>query len=343
MKIQTIIERHWYAKLDPFLLIILFPFSIVYELIINIRKFLFMLRLIPSTKTPVPVVIIGNISVGGAGKTPLTKHIAEELSNKNIEFGIVLRGYKSKNKGVTIVTTKHGSNEVGDEALIYASAGYKVAIGSNRVNAARALLKNYPTIKIILADDGMQHYALRRDMEICVVDSSRMFGNQQLLPVGPLREPMNRLKKVSAIVINGDYNKTKLNEILSQYKIPVFHQELQFKYFYNPVTNEKLSAYEMSKRHIYAMAAIGNPARFYDYLEKLGQKIKGVKTFPDHYHYQKRDIVSNLDIITTEKDYTKLAKFKPENVWIAEVSAKLNSDELINKIINLVKEKDCHG
>ncbi|MDD3265665.1 MAG: tetraacyldisaccharide 4'-kinase [Burkholderiales bacterium] len=336
MKLQTIIERHWYAKLDPFLLIILFPFSILYELVISIRKLLFTLRILPSTKIKVPVVIIGNISVGGAGKTPLTKHIAEELTARGVEFGIVLRGYKSKNKGITIVTPEHTSDEVGDEALIYASSGYKVAIGSKRVNAARALLKQHPNIKIILADDGMQHYALRRNMEICVVDSSRMFGNQQLLPVGPLRESMNRLNKVSAIVINGDYNQVKLNEILNKYKTHIFHQELQFKCFYNPVTNEKLTASEMAKRHIYAMAAIGNPGRFYDYLEKLGQKIKGVKTFPDHYHYQEHDIVSNLDIITTEKDYTKLAKFKPKNVWITEVSAKLNSDELINKIINLV-------
>lgn len=340
MKLQTIIERHWYAKMDPFLLLILFPFSIIYELIVNIRKILFYLHILPSTKIKVPVVIIGNISVGGAGKTPLTKHIAEELASKDIEFGIVLRGYKSKNKGTTIVTTEQSSDEVGDEALIYAASGYKVSIGSNRVAAAKLLLTKYPNIKIILADDGMQHYALRRDMEICVVDSSRMFGNQQLLPVGPLREPMSRLNKVSAIVVNGDYNKQKLSETLSNYKATIFYQELMFKCFHNPTTGEKLTAEEMSKRHIYAMAAIGNPGRFYDYLEKLGQRIKGVKTFPDHYHYQEHDIIANLDIITTEKDYTKLAKFKPKNVWVAEVFAKLNSDELINKITNLIEERN---
>lgn len=334
MKLQYIIEKHWYAKLDPFLLIILFPFSLIYELIITIRKILFTLHILPSTKIPVPVVIIGNISVGGAGKTPLTKHIAEQLTVRGIKFGIILRGYKSKNVGTTIVNPKHSSEDVGDEALIYAQSGYNVVISSKRVAAAKKLLKAFPDTQVILADDGMQHYALRRDMEICVVDSSRMFGNQQLLPVGPLREPMSRLKKVSAIVINGDYNQEKLVEILSKYKTKIYYQHLEFEYFYNPVTNEKITAIEMSKRHVHAMAAIGNPGRFYDYLEKLGLKIKGVKSFPDHYHYQENDVNSSLDIITTEKDYTKLAKFKPKNVWIAKVSAKLNSDDIIEQIIN---------
>lgn len=337
MRLQTIIERHWYLRIDPILMIILFPFSLLYEIVIKIRKILFTLRIIPSSKLPVPVVIIGNITVGGAGKTPLTKFIATELTKQNIAFGIVLRGYKSKTKSARIVTANDSSLEVGDEALIYAQAGFKVAIGSKRVMAAKLLLQQHPEIQIILADDGMQHYYLRRNMEICVVDSSRMFGNQQLLPLGPLREPMDRLKKVSAIVVNGNYNLDKLNEILSEYKTPVYHQDIQLINFYNPVLAESKTSAEMGEiANVMAVAGIGNPGRFYDTLEQNGIKIQKVKSFPDHYHYQAHDISDKYAIITTEKDYTKLAQFKLKNVWVAQVTARLNSPAIINQITSLV-------
>lgn len=337
MRLQTIIERHWYLRIDPILMIILFPFSLIYEIAITLRKILFTLRLIPSAKISVPVVIIGNITVGGAGKTPLTKHIASELQQQNIKFGIILRGYKSTTKSARLVNADDNSLEVGDEALIYAQAGFKVAIGSKRINAAKLLLQTYPDIQIILADDGMQHYYLRRDMEICVVDSSRMFGNQQLLPLGPLREPMERLKKVTAIVINGNYNREKLNEILLEYKTPKYYQHIQLTNFYNPVLNQYKSIEEMSTvENIMAVAGIGNPGRFYDTLDQNGIKIQKVKSFPDHYHYQANDISDKYEIITTEKDYTKLAQFKLKNVWIAQVSAQLNSSELVTQIVNLI-------
>lgn len=336
MQLQKIIEKHWYIRIDPILFIILFPFSLIFELMANLRKLLFKLRIKRMKKVGVPVVVIGNISVGGAGKTPLTKSIANELTTQGISVGIILRGYKSSTKQALIVKHNNTSDEVGDEALIYAQAGFKVAIASKRVEAAKLLLQQYPDIQLILADDGMQHYYLARDMEICVVDSSRMFGNQQLLPLGPLRETLDRLKSVSAIVVNGDYNHEELNKILTKYKTPVYYQSLEFINFYNPVTNETKSAEEMSQQEIVAMAAIGNPGRFYDYLEKLGQKIKGVKSFPDHYHYQQSDIVPNYAIITTEKDYTKLAQYKPHNVWVAQVSARLNNELLINEIRKLV-------
>lgn len=336
MRLQTIIERHWYVRMDPILVMVLFPFSIIYEVVIFMRKLLFLLCIKRKTKLNVPVVVIGNITVGGAGKTPLTKHLASQLIARGINVGIILRGYKSTTKTATIVSATDSSTTVGDEALIYAQAGFKVAIGSKRVLAAKLLLQTYPEIQIILADDGMQHYYLARDMEICVVDSSRMFGNQQLLPTGPLREPMTRLNKVSAVVVNGAYNSIELAEILKKYTAPIYHQELELIDFFNPSTQTSKSAIEMAKSPVVALAAIGNPARFYDYLEKFGLKIKGVKSFPDHYHYQAHDIISEYAIITTEKDYTKLAKFKPSNVWIARVEAKLNNDTLIEQITNLV-------
>lgn len=337
MKLQRIIEKHWYLKSDLLLTILLLPLSLIYELIITIRRYLFKLKIKPSTRLAVPVVIIGNISVGGAGKTPLTKYLAQTLSAQGIKVGIILRGYKSSTTTAKIVSAQDDSHEVGDEALIYAQAGHRVAIGAKRVAAGKLLLRQFPDTQLILADDGMQHYYLDRDLEICVVDSSRMFGNQQVLPLGPLREPMNRLNRVDALVVNGNYNHASLDQILLPYQKPIYYQELEFIHFFNPVTQTIASVAEMKNTSIMAMAAIGNPGRFFDYLEQLGLKINQWQAFPDHYHYQAADINPKYAIITTEKDYTKLAQFKANNIWIAVVQAKLNNEKLIDSIKDLIK------
>lgn len=337
MRLQQIIEKHWYQKSDPVLTILLLPFSLIYELVVTIRRVLFKLRLKRTSKLSVPVVIIGNISVGGAGKTPLTKYLAQTLTRQGIKVGIILRGYKSTTTNATLVSAQDDSLTVGDEALIYAQAGYNVAIGSKRVAAGKLLLQQFPDTQLILADDGMQHYYLARDLEICVVDSTRMFGNQQVLPLGPLREAMRRLNSVDAIVVNGNYNVNKLDKILLPYHKPTYRQELEFVHFFNPVSQTITSIAEMTQKPILAMAAIGNPSRFFDYLEQLGLKITQWQAFPDHYHYQAADIDPKYAIITTEKDYTKLAKFQANNIWIAVVSAKLNSKELIERIKDLIK------
>lgn len=339
MKLQDIIEQHWYHKSNLLLTLFLFPFSLVYGLIIHARKLLFNLKLKPQSNVGVPVVIIGNISVGGAGKTPLTKAIATELIARGIKVGIVLRGYKSNSHGELIVSAKDSSILVGDEALIYAQAGFRVAIGSKRVAAAKLLIEKYPDIQLILADDGMQHYYLQRDMEICVVDSSRMFGNQQLLPLGPLREPMRRLKKVSAIVINGHANQNKLASILAKYAVPVYYQELEFIHFYNPQTQQIATVQEMKNKHLMAIAAIGNPARFFNYLKNLGLELSKQQSFPDHYHYLKSDINPQYAIITTEKDYTKLARFNAANIWVTIVTTKLDNCQLIEQIVRLTQKE----
>lgn len=337
MKLLQLIEKHWYIKSNPLLTILLTPFSIIYGLIVRIRTIMFQVNLKSSTKLSVPVVVVGNIGVGGAGKTPLTKHIAEELLKSKIQVGIILRGYKGSSKTPRIVYANDDSLEVGDEALIYAQAGYRVAIGSKRVDAGKTLLAHYPDTQLLLADDGLQHYYLQRDFEICVIDSSRIFGNKQLLPLGPLRESVSRLHSVNAIVINGDYNSAKLNHALSKYRhIPTYYQQLEFIHLYNPVLKISKSIQDFQHEKVLLMAAIGNPRRFFDYLAKLGLNITETQFFPDHYHYQAVDINPEYAIITTEKDYTKLAKFNAPNIWIAVVKAKLNNELLISSIKNLV-------
>lgn len=339
MKLQHIIEQHWYNKINPYLALLLFPFSIIYAIIIIIRRWLFILKLKTQTKIAVPVVIIGNISVGGAGKTPLTKALATDLIAKGIKVGIILRGYKGSADKELIVKTTDSSAIVGDEAMIYAQAGFRVAIGRKRVAAAQLLLSEYPETQLILADDGMQHYYLDRDMEICVIDSSRMFGNQQLLPLGPLRESMNRLKSVDAIVINGYANQDKLTSILAKYPVPLYYQELEFVHFYNPQTQQIVTIQQMKDQQLMAIAAIGNPIRFFNYLKALGLKLSEQRAFPDHYHYLKSDISPQYAIITTEKDYTKLAQFSVTNIWVTVVNAKLNDNQLLEKIVRLTQKE----
>lgn len=338
MKLQNLIEKHWYMKSNLILSILLTPLSLIFRVIVALRKFTFTIKIKPINKLNVPVVVVGNISVGGAGKTPLTKYLAHAIEQRGIKVGIILRGYKSSNTSSIIVNSSDNSLEVGDEALIYAQAGYRVAIGAKRFDAGVLLLKKYPDIQLIIADDGLQHYYLHRDFEIAVIDSSRIFGNNHLLPAGPLREPVSRLNSVDAIVINGNYNQDKIRYELAYYpKIPRYVQNLEFIHLYNPVLKSKKSIHEFGLQETIAIAAIGNPQRFFNYLNQLGLNITKQQAYPDHYHYQAIDIPSECAIITTEKDYTKLAKFHAKNIWIAVVEAKLNNQNLVNSIINLIK------
>lgn len=349
VKIQQLIENHWYLK-DKFVIrlllnLFLIPLSLIFYLISRIRYFYYTVSIFKSYKLPVPVVIIGNITVGGSGKTPLTKHIATELAKNNIKAGVILRGYKSKVTIATIIKKGDNSEIVGDEALIYANNNIPVAIGQNRYLAGLKLLEEYPDIQIILSDDGMQHYRLNRDYEIAVIDNSRVLGNRFVLPNGPLRETTNRLKKVNAIVVNSQeeldaswfYAKLKLSSSDLNTQL-LLRQSLHLQKIYNPLTRETLNINDLKEKNIAAIAAIGNPERFFNFIENNGINLSHTIAFPDHYYYQKHDIPDNCDIIlTSEKDYTKLAKFNHKKIWIVEVASVLSSTDLITEIIKLRK------
>ena len=333
MKLQHLIENHWYNKNNPLLFAFLLPFTLIFFIINIIRRLFYKTHLLKSYKLPVPVVIVGNITVGGAGKTPLTIHLAQELTKRGISVGVILRGYKSTIRDTKVVYKTDSSSLVGDEALIYATNDIRVAIGANRYQAGVTLLKEYPDIQIILSDDGMQHYRLCRDYEIAVIDSTRMLGNQYTLPLGPLREPASRLKSVNAIVFNGtpkDITKLPLPEL-------VIEQTLVLDKIYNPKTDKILSIEEISQENITAIAGIGNPNRFFDFLLKLGIRLNSAIAFPDHYEYKETDIPTNQDIIlATDKDYTKLSKFNRNDIWVVLVKTELNSQKLLWQISNLV-------
>lgn len=337
MKLQNLIENHWYTRRNPWLSLLLYPLSLIYTVIVKIRQVLFNIGFKSSYSVNVPVVIVGNIGVGGAGKTPLTKYLLQTLNEQGIKAGVILRGYKSTIKTSHVVNANDNSDTVGDEALIYAQSGFKVAIGAKRIEAARLLLKTFPDTQLIIADDGMQHYYLKRDFEICVVDGARYFGNQTLLPNGPLREPPGRLNSVSAIVINSELSINNRPATLAGLSVPIYTQTLEFIDLYNPLLQQSYAIKDFPPQKIMALAAIGNPLRFFSYLENLGIRISKTQIFPDHYHYNASDISDEYAIITTEKDYTKLAKFKKDNIWIARVQAKLDNNQLITQIINLLE------
>jgi tetraacyldisaccharide 4'-kinase len=354
LKIQQIIENHWYLK-DTFALrlllnLFLIPFSLAFYVISRIRYFCYKVSICKSYKLPVPVVIIGNISVGGSGKTPLTKYIAKELTNNNIKVGVILRGYKSKTFNATIIKKNDNPEMVGDEALIYANNDIPVAIGTNRYLTGLKLLEIYPDIQVILSDDGMQHYRLKRDYEIAVIDKSRIFGNRFILPNGPLRETISRFKKVNAIVINSQeeldnswvYDKLKLSRSDLKNQL-ILHQTLRLQKIYNPLTHETFDIPDLKEKNIVAIAAIGNPERFFNFIANNGIKLSHQMAFSDHYYYQKHDIPNNYAIIlTSEKDYTKLAKFNDPRIWVVEVTSILSSSSIIDKIITLVSAHSKH-
>lgn len=328
------IEDHWYVKINLLLSIILLPLSLVFLIVSRVRYYLFKSKLLKSYKLPVPVVIVGNISVGGAGKTPLTKFLAQELSQKGISVGVILRGYKSKVKDTKVVTANDSSDLVGDESLIYAKNNIRVAIGRNRYLAGLTLLKQYPDIKLILTDDGLQHYRLQRDYEIAVIDSTRMLGNQFVLPMGPLRETCSRLKSVNAVVINGNANPDDLKKL----NLPqlVVSQTLIIDKIFNPRTNEVFKISDLNLKNICAIAAIGNPQRFFQFLNQNGFKLSKTLAFPDHHKYIVEDIPMGFDaIIVTEKDYAKLSGFSNTNFIVVEVKSILSSSKLVLQLLGL--------
>jgi tetraacyldisaccharide 4'-kinase len=312
------LQHHWY-RLSP-LHLLLFPVSLIFRSLAATRRFLYRSGILASVKLPVPVVIVGNISVGGTGKTPLTLWFAQQLIDNGWHPGIVSRGYTKtarQQKTPHEVSIDDAADEVGDEPLLMAQRALcPVWIGSNRPATALALLQAHPECDILLSDDGLQHYRLQRDVEIVVVDGARRFGNGLLLPAGPLREPVSRLRTVDAIVING-----------GQVNDTEFAMSLHGSLFYNLLNPDiVVSATEFAGQRLHAIAGIGHPRRFFAQLESLGLNAQH-HAFPDHHRYSMADIVfEDADaVLMTEKDAVKCAAFATEKCWVLRVDAHVNT------------------
>ncbi|MDP3677831.1 MAG: tetraacyldisaccharide 4'-kinase, partial [Methylotenera sp.] len=236
--------------------ILLMPLSWVFGIITTVRKWLYKNGWLKNVRLSVPVVIIGNINVGGTGKTPLVIWLAEQLQFAGYKPGIISRGYGGNAKQVTEVTASSNPFEVGDEPVLIAiRTSCPVFVSANRVEAGLALLATYPACNIIISDDGLQHYRLQRDVEIVVYDSAKGFGNGALLPAGSLRESKNRLKTVDAVVSNGSVVN---NELLLAVK-PI-EMQLESTAFYNALDNRiKSDVQTFLHQKVLAIAGIGNP------------------------------------------------------------------------------------
>lgn len=301
--------------------ILLLPLSWLFGLVVFLRRRLYQYGWIKSYRLNVPVIIVGNINVGGTGKTPLVIWLAEQLKLAGYQPGIISRGYGGSARQVTQVIPDTDVVLAGDEAVLIATRTRSpVFVCADRVLAGQQLLKAYPECNVIISDDGLQHYRLQRDVEVVVYDSAKGFGNGALLPAGPLRERKARLKTVDAIVSNGAVSKENIN-----FTNPLLMQ-LAPADLYNLVDpQQKIKAAVFAGKKIFAVAGIGNPQRFFDQLQELGLQFES-RAYPDHYMFQPEDFayIKEDVVLMTEKDAVKCRAFAQPNFWVLPVSANVN-------------------
>jgi len=310
------IERHWQTRTA--LAVALYPASLVFRLGAYTRKSLFRLGVLPVTHPQVPVVVVGNVSVGGTGKTPLVLWLAAFLREHGWRPGIVSRGYGGHVTTPRAVSLRDDPAACGDEAILLARrGGCPVWVGHDRVGAVRSLLAAHAECNVILSDDGLQHYALARDFEIAVIDAERGLGNGWLLPAGPLREPAGRLDTVDAVVANGDVSNASITIR------PLHRMRLEGRTFHNLLNpDHRVTAAELQPLKIHAVAGIGHPQRFFAHLQRLGLNF-AAHAFPDHHAYEPGDLAfTDADaVVMTEKDAVKCERFATERYWVLPVDA----------------------
>jgi tetraacyldisaccharide 4'-kinase len=326
------IEQMWYSREKPLWLA---PLSGLYGVLMSLRGLLYRIGLRHRVKVDVPVVVVGNLTVGGTGKTPLVAWLAGHLAASGLRVAIVSRGYGGRARGVTRVTVHSRPSEVGDEPLLLARrAQATVFIGRDRVATAKAAVGD--GADIVLCDDGLQHLALVRQCEIVVIDGRRGFGNGCLLPRGPLRESPRRLRRVNAVVMNGA-NTAAGFQLPGFVKHTLFTMNLQ-PGDARPVAGQgalrALSAFRGGGVH--AVAAIGNPQRFFDTLRAAGLTIYE-HAMPDHHPFKAGDLDfgDTLPVLMTEKDAVKCAAFADERCWYVPVTAEFPESES-RQLIELV-------
>jgi len=316
---MRVLEHFWY-RIRPGHLV-LYPLSLAFGATVALRRSLYRAGWWHSERLPVPVVVIGNVTVGGTGKTPLLLWVCEFLQQYGHRPGIVTRGYGGTER-LQHVRPDSDPAQAGDEPVLLARrSGLPVFAARDRVAAARALLAACPACSVIVSDDGLQHYRMRRDLEIAVVDGERRFGNGWLLPAGPLREPVRRLDEVSAIVINGP------DHALPGMRAPQFRMHLAGHSFQNLADPAvQAAASDLKARTLHAVAGIGNPARFFATLQTLGLTFRP-HPFPDHFRYRADDLAfaGEDTLLMTEKDAVKCAAFGRDTWWYLPVEAVVDS------------------
>jgi tetraacyldisaccharide 4'-kinase len=323
MSAEAWLNRIWYrAGAPPWWLM---PWAFAFRGLVALRRLLYRRGLLRRVRLPCPVIVVGNLSVGGTGKTPLVIWLAARLRELGFEPGVVTRGYGGAGVAARLVEPGDDPRAAGDEPVLLARrSGARVAAGTDRPAAARLLIA--AGCNLIVSDDGLQHYALERDCEIAVVDGARLLGNGWLLPAGPLREPRARLVAADLIVANGE--QTAFPEALTM-RLRALHAVALSGGAVRP-----LGAFAGTAVH--AVAGIGNPQRFFEMLRGLGIEVLA-HALDDHARIGRADIdfSDRRAVLMTEKDAVKCAQFADERHWAVPIDAYFDAADSV-KLLDIV-------
>ena len=333
---MSFLERAWHKRARW--LVLLWPISLLFQALTRIRRAIQQSREHPAYITA-PVIVIGNISLGGTGKTPLLITLSQKLQMQGFKPGIISRGYGGAALSYPFAVDSNSDvHESGDEAFLIAEkTGCPVYVDPDRCAALHALLLN-EDVDVVLSDDGLQHYKLYRDLEIVVVDGQRLFSNGFCMPAGPLRESMARLNEVQYIVVNGEPIK-KIPQLAAAVTM-----QLEPRSLINMVSGEKRpfsgDPFHMGNK-LQAVSALGNPQRFYALLGRLPYQLETF-SFPDHHNFtvadfEKQDIDMHQPVVMTEKDAVKCRQFAKNNFWYLSVEVNLES-QFFERLIEDIRQ-----
>lgn len=316
------LQYAWYR--GAWWLTLLRPLEWVFRAVVAVRHWCYQKALFRSWRAPVPVVVVGNITVGGTGKTPVVVALVEGLHKRGIRTGVVSRGYGAQGNGAAhVVGPQSDVSDCGDEALLlYRRTGVPVVVARDRAEAVRVMLAT-ADVDLVISDDGLQHYRLARDLEIVLYDARLAFGNGRCLPAGPLREPLSRLQSADLVLSRGDEESAA-----------------GVSYRYDALVNLRSGQRHsvdtsVAGRSIEAVAGIAHPQRFFKALAELGFQVSG-HAFPDHHGFSAEDFsaLGDRPIIMTEKDAVKCQYLVGDKAWYVEVSAVL-ADTVVDSVAAL--------
>lgn len=334
---DTLIERIWYGRSSLRLLLV--PFTWIYSVVIKCRRYLYTSGVLQTHQVYAPVIVIGNITAGGTGKTPVVMWLAEQLAGRGYKPGIVSRGYKgSVGPQPVVVTADSDPAIVGDEAVMMAiRSECPVVVHPDRVAAANAAVDL--GANLIIADDGLQHYRLRRDFEIAVVDGARLYGNRQLLPAGPLREPLSRLDTIEQVFVQRETSDS--SELLHRRAdSPPKNFRLVASAICRLDDSDIRQCAEFSGETMHAIAGIGNPERFFRLLE--AHDIEVIRhPLGDHADIRQKDLrfSDDYDVVMTEKDAVKCRELDTSHCWYVPVDFSIDDRDaefVLNRILRTI-------
>ena len=318
------IEKLWYQR--SWLYWVFAPFAALFALLTTMRRYAYRAGIFSSYRAPVPVIVVGNITVGGNGKTPMVLWLVELLTKAGYKPGVVSRGYGGKAPHYPyLLHPETTAAEAGDEpVLIYQRCGCPVAVAPKRAKAVQLLVEQCG-VDVIICDDGLQHYALQRDIEFVVMDGERRLGNGWLMPMGPLRETASRLRQVMAVVCNGGQARP---------------DEIQMSLQPAPLRNVRTNHTAVVSGAVDAMAGIGYPPRFFNSLLKQGYAVNQQVAYADHQAFNAAELhqrFAQRPLIMTEKDAVKCRDFALDNWWYLPVTAQL-PEKFATRLLAQLKE-----